>query len=219
MHLSFAIVIMLLLSASFVATTVAAQTSKSVDANLSQCPQENAKVARQRSAEEQASITRSSGKVVRRGTTLELRSRDRLVVLRDDCTNGEAYARYTFSSFLSESGYYLISITGWEGSGSFLISDRTGERTNIEGSPVFSPDGKRFITLSMDLEAGENDNAIQIWRISSAGLTIKSNVFMPNWIMPKIGWLNRRSNGPRSASRPGCDLRTPRRNTNGWREG
>ncbi len=169
MSRSACILIAYLLFLSYLTMPALVSASEAMDKNLSKCPKEDIKDARKHYSEEQANIARAAGKVVRKGLRLELRTRDRLVVITDDCTNGESYARYSFVSHIADSGFYLISVTGWEGHGFDLINDRNGEITKLEGNPVFSPNRKRFVTMSMDLEAGYNDNSIQIWQLDSAG--------------------------------------------------
>ncbi len=176
MHGSTGILVTVMAFICFLFTeTAVVPAAEPADINISKCPKEDIKDARKHSAKEQAAIAPASGKAARKGTRLELKTSTRTVVLDDDCTNGEPYVRYTFKSFIPEGGYYLIAVTGWEGSGYMLVNERTGDKNNIEGSPVFSPDRKLFVSMSIDLEAGENPNSIQIWRITSGGLKQELN--------------------------------------------
>jgi hypothetical protein len=127
---------------------------------------------RKRYADEQTNIRQTSGKVVRNGKHLELQTRDHKVDFEDNDHNDEAYARYTFETYIKDKGYYLIRYSGYEWGGFFLINDRTGDKTELIDQPVFSPDRNSFITVSMDLCPHESINAIQIYRFNSEAPTL-----------------------------------------------
>jgi hypothetical protein len=141
--------------------------SEAKNDNLSLCPQENMENARKRYSEEQININQSDGKVSRKGKRLELQTRDRMIKFEDNCHDGEAYTRYLFETYIKDKGYYLISYTGYEWTGIFLINNRTGDKTPLFGKPAFSPDRNRLVSISMDLgEAREMINAIRVYLLS-----------------------------------------------------
>lgn len=113
------------------------------------------------------------GRALRTGLRLELRSRDRAVVLEDDCTSTESAVRYFFESHLADIGYFLVKADLHEGRAFLLVNDKTGDKTWLKGPPVVSPDNKRFVTASMDLEAGYNPNEIQVWRLEPSGADLE----------------------------------------------
>ena len=139
------------------------------NASLSLCPSDDIGPAREKHDRERDRISHAGGRVFRNGRRLALRSRDRLVVLEDDCSVSESAIRYLFEYHLSGPGYFQVGVSLHEGRETLLVNDRTGERTWLKAPPLISPDHKRFVTMSMDLEASYNPNEIQIWRLEPAG--------------------------------------------------
>jgi len=83
---------------------------------------------------------------------------------RDDQTldDGNCY-RYVLVEDLPEQHAFIVGEDYYEGESLFLIDDRTGHQTGLDGMPVFSPDGSRFL-INDDDEASDHDNNIEIWR-------------------------------------------------------
>jgi hypothetical protein len=157
--------------------------SDAIDKKISKCPSEDINDARKNYAIEQVKISRTGGRVVRDGLRLELRAGKRLVVLKDDCSDSESYARYSFEGHLTDISYLLVSVTSYEGGGYLLINERSGTQESISGTPLVSPDKKRIVTTSMDFMAGYSNKTIEVWRLTVAGLeeeysydTFKENV-------------------------------------------
>lgn len=163
-----AIVIFLLFVSCFLSHPFVA-VSEVPESNLSRCPYDDVEKARNAYCMELANISPAGGRVLRNGLRLELQSRDRLVVLQDNCSTTEYAIRYFFESHLSDIGYFHVSVALYEGRAFLLVNDKTGEKTWLEASPVISPDKKRFVTMSMDLEASYNPNEIQVWRLEPSG--------------------------------------------------
>jgi hypothetical protein len=143
--------------------------SESPENNLSKCPQDDMESARKRYITELANISPGGTRILRKGLLLELHSRDRLVVLEDNCSGNESSIRYFFESHLTDIGYFHVKATLYEGIANLLVNDKTGKKTWLKAPPVISPDKKRFVTMSMDLEAGYNPNEINIWRLEQSG--------------------------------------------------
>jgi len=139
------------------------------DSNFPRCPYDDLEKARIPYGRELANLSPAEGRTLRSGLRLELRSRDRLVVLEDDCSSTESAARYFFESHLVDIGYFLVKADLYEGRAFLLVDDKTGEKTWLNAPPVISPDKRRFVTTSMDLEAGYNPNEIQVWRLEPSG--------------------------------------------------
>ena len=69
-------------------------------------------------------------------------------------------------NYIPEIDSVLISFGLYEGSGNTLYNLTTGKDIEIWGHPIFSPDNKRFLCMSYDLEAGYVPNGLQIFKVS-----------------------------------------------------
>lgn len=76
-------------------------------------------------------------------------------------TEGASSENYLFKGYFPNIGY-LFFVAYWEGSSYLLINEKTGEGIRLWGEPIFSPSGNKFITTSVDLEAGYNPNGFQV---------------------------------------------------------
>ncbi len=85
--------------------------------------------------------------------------------------DGNCY-RYVLLGDLPEQHAFIVGEDYYEGESLFLVDDRTGRQTGIDGIPVFSPDGSRFF-INDDDEANDHDNNIEIWRRDGDGAVIE----------------------------------------------
>lgn len=88
------------------------------------------------------------------------------MVLENDSTEGAAAVAFLYRGFMPHRNLHLLEVRYYEGSAFLLVSARSGAQQYIPGPPLFSPDGQRFISLSMDLVANYNPNKIQVWRVA-----------------------------------------------------
>lgn len=117
---------------------------------------------------EQGLIAASGGQVRREGGTLAFRTASgRSIVLEDDRTEGDRYVRHFYQGFLPEIGQHLVRVGFYEGGAWLLVGAAEADQTILVGAPVVSPDRSRFAATSVDLVAGYDRNAIQVWRIVS----------------------------------------------------
>ncbi|HEU0013288.1 MAG TPA: hypothetical protein VFQ45_06365 [Longimicrobium sp.] len=116
---------------------------------------------------EQRLLAGTGGRVVRDGLELTFHPRQGApVTLYDDTTDADVLVRQRYLTWLPGIGYHLLRIQYYEGGAYFLVSDRTGAHENIPGPPLVSPDGRRVVSASMDLEAAYDPNRIEIWRVT-----------------------------------------------------
>jgi len=119
---------------------------------------------------EQALIARTGGEVQRRGDRLLIRTGGGGVVpLENRSEEGDGYVRYRYHGPVEALRSHLVSVGFYEGGGYLLVDRETGEQTHLLSPPVPSPDGKRFATTSLDLEAGHDPNGIEVWRFGETG--------------------------------------------------
>jgi hypothetical protein len=112
----------------------------------------------------------------------------RTVLLKD--TPGVTGVAYSFRDYLRDLGYFLVHVQLFEGDGYLMINDRTGRRYSIHDLPMVSPDRTRLATLSLDLEAGYNPNAIQIWRLTPAAMSLEWSLSPQDWGPAGGKWLD-----------------------------
>jgi hypothetical protein len=144
--------------------------SEPTNKKISKCLSDDVKDSGKYSFMEQDNISRVAGRVVRNGLRLELHTGKRVVVLKDDCSDGETHVRYSFDRHLTDIGYFLVNVTAYEGSGFLLINDHNGKQFFISGKPLVSPDKKRILITSMDYMAGYSNKTIELWRLTLTGL-------------------------------------------------
>ena len=157
--------------------------------DLPRCPYDDPEKTRTLYARELANLSSAEGRALRTGLRHALRSRDRLVVLEDDCSSTESAVRYFFESRLADIGYFLVKADLYEGRAFLLVNDKTGDKTWLKGPPVVSPDNRRFVTASMDLEAGYNPNEIKVWRLEPSGAKLEYSAnFGEKWGPSDPSW-------------------------------
>lgn len=145
-----------------------------------------------------------------------------MVILQD--SEGEAGVHYSFRDYLQGLGYFLIHAQLWEGVAYVMVNDRTGTRYFLHDLPILAPNRQRLATLSMDLLAQYNPNAIQVWRISPADMTLEWSVELSDWGPAQGRWadndtLNLVANSPLDVLRTKF-RRTPmilRKTPDGWK--
>jgi hypothetical protein len=161
------------------------------ESDFPRCPYDNLEKARTMYGRELANLTSAGGRALRTGLRLTLRSRDRAVVLEDDCSSTESAVRHFFESHLADIGYFLVKADLYEGRAFLLVNDKTGDKTWLKGPPVVSPDNRRFVAASMDLEAGYIPNEIQVWRLEPPGPKLEYSAnFGEQWGPSDPSWKN-----------------------------
>jgi hypothetical protein len=113
-------------------------------------------------------------------------------VFEDDRTDSDMMALYSYQGRL-QNGFGVIEVLFYEGATFILVDERTGGITEIDSVPVVSPDGTRFVTTSMDLEAGYRPNRIAIYRF-------EGDAVIEEWEAEPMEW------GPSDARWLGPDL-------------
>jgi hypothetical protein len=126
------------------------------------------------------------------------------VVLRD-IEGDEDLARYRLAGWNERLHAYEVAVAYYEGGTNLLVDARTGRQTKIWGMPVVSPDGRRFVALSMDLEAAYDPNGIQVWRSGGDSLEVEWQAELA-WGPSDPRWLNDSTFSVRAHPAPG-DMR------------
>jgi hypothetical protein len=105
----------------------------------------------------------------REGTTLRLRTTAGMVTFEDRVEVGEGSAKYFLVGFRDSNGpFNFIRVIGYESHGFVLVNKKPGQVINLYGFPIFSPDGSRFVDVSLDLDAGYVPNLIHIYKLEDS---------------------------------------------------
>jgi hypothetical protein len=110
------------------------------------------------------------------------------VILKN--TPGVSGVSYSFRDYLPDLGYFLVHVQLWEGDAYLMVNDRTGQRRFIHDLPIISPDKTRLVTISMDLEAQYNPNAIQVWRLTPGKMVREWSRDIKGWGPAGGAWLD-----------------------------
>ena len=129
-------------------------------------------------AKESVAIATTRGRVSRDGPKLIIRTPKTEIDFSDNLSGSEAAARYIYIRDYLKHSYYLVYASGWEGHSFQLLHANTGKCTRLDGIPILSPNNKHFVATSMDLEAGYNNNSVQICELTRSGPT---TVFYHNY--------------------------------------
>lgn len=84
--------------------------------------------------------------------------------LADTIVDGDRHLRYVYHAFVPQLDAHVVREQYYEGSAYRLISDNTGRDTLLAAPPLVSPDGRRFVVASLDLDAFYSPNTLQVWR-------------------------------------------------------
>jgi hypothetical protein len=100
---------------------------------------------------------------------------------------------FTFENYFPESNYLLLYVQYIEGNGWLLVNRKNGYLKHIEGRPFFSPDGKRVLTASVDLEAGYNFNGMEYYLSQGDTLVKCFTLETKDWGPQSIKWASNSS--------------------------
>jgi hypothetical protein len=125
-------------------------------------------------------LARSAGRVRRDHCRLIFRTvgGDTAVFANDQSDNDRAIS-YTY---LGPAGDQLDLVrVGYYEGGSYMLVERDGVHVAVAGPPTFSPDGSRFASLSMDLEAEYDPNVVQVWRLNRGHPRLEIAITSDEW--------------------------------------
>ena len=148
-------------------------------------------VHRDEYAAERRALAATGGRVSRTGGVLRLRlASGRTVTLGDTLQEGGSHYRAVYVGFRPGLGLHVIEQRFYEGGTYAVYHDRTGREATLPGPPVASPDGRRFLSASLDLEAGYDPNRLEIWRVEAAGLHCEAVIDGEDrWGPDSVAWI------------------------------
>ena len=87
------------------------------------------------------------------------------------------YVIHRLVRYIEQSEYFVIGISHRAGSNSVLIDRKSGQRVELDGIAVFSPDKTRFFTIDFFttgfIRHPNSKHRMQIWKISPSGPTLE----------------------------------------------
>lgn len=140
------------------------------------------------------------GRVDRKQDTLSLRLKNGRTLVRNDTpgefedfsdSSGNTNKKFSLVDYLEKEGYYIVEIGYYEGSAYEFIRTRNGTSLIISGIDLqFSPDRKRFAILEVESYWSEEDQVIEIWTISAAGLKREWRYAPQTWLFFNLRWID-----------------------------
>jgi len=96
---------------------------------------------------------------------------------------------YNYMKSFDESNLHLVRVQLHEGSSYKLIVQVSGQVFDIQDIPVFTTDFNYFVTASMDIDAGYNPNAIQVWKKAGVSWEKEFNMNLKAWGVKNPRWI------------------------------
>lgn len=140
---------------------------------------------------EPKNIKRDASFVKRSGDSLIFRTQSGAsVALRNNQTEGGEYVGYRYDQIIPEINVFGINVSYYE-SGDYVILDRnSGDTTHLWAKPVVSPDKKRLICPSYDLEARFIPNGFQLLEYNNGKINLLGEIELDNWGPGQVKWLD-----------------------------
>lgn len=134
-------------------------------------------------------LAQTGGRVQRTGRDLTLRAANgKTVVLRTDTTDSEDVIVYHYWGQLPSVHQWVVSVSLYEGQAVVLIDQRTGQRTDVWGRPVASPDGRYILASSSDLAAAFDPNGLQLFELGPKGPKLIWQRLLLHWGPAEVRW-------------------------------
>ena len=108
--------------------------------------------------------------------------------LVDVPVEGDSAVAYRFRGQIRGS-LLLVEVGYYEGGTFLLVNDSSGADVAIDSPPEFSPDNRRFVTASSDLESNYDPNRIAVWVLTDSVPIQEWSIEPENWGPVAPRWL------------------------------
>lgn len=81
----------------------------------------------------------------------------------------------------------LVEVTLDEQAGFYLVN-RYGTAAFLAGRPIVAPDSQRFAVSALDLEAGYQENVVEVWRVERDSPTLELAISSEQWGPSDLVW-------------------------------
>ena len=138
---------------------------------MEECPSGGAKCVEMAKKKHETDLqTKYPGMIQRKGDTLVIRAASgKINAFKDNRSDdgSDPFIIYNAWGALPNLDWVVIRVGYIEGGGHVLVSLNSGHvlEANGHGGPVLSPDSRRLMMFSQDMDAGYNDNYIAIYQI------------------------------------------------------
>jgi hypothetical protein len=115
-------------------------------------------------------------------------------VFADEAVGDDLRWVHLFRGYVAPIDAYVVERRYIPEGGEFLLVEAgTGRTTRIDAPPVPSPDGRRFVTASLDLVAGHTPNRIRVYRMEEGGPVVEWEIEPREWGAQRPTWLDDRT--------------------------
>ncbi len=140
---------------------------------------------------EKKALQQSAGQVSRKAGQLQFHFKPKALTLVNNDADGKDYINYTYFGYDAKLQQHMVYVGFYEGDQYLAIHGKTGQQSKMVGYPVIAPDNLHFATMSVDMLAGFNPNAVEIWQVNGGDIkklaTIKGEKWGPDgirWVKP-----------------------------------
>jgi hypothetical protein len=133
-------------------------------------------------------IAASDGRVSRSSCVLRFHTPAGDRVFQDDLREGGGYVRYLYKGTLTPKEFFVVLVQFYEGEAYEVVGPHGVAR--IAGKPLLSPNSNRFLASSLDLYAGFNPNALEIWNIERGLPSLEISIRSGQWGPGDVVWVD-----------------------------
>ena len=142
-----------------------------------------------RDAQETRALAAANGEAERRGDTLRITGSGRVsALLVDDTTGGEDYRSLRYDGRIPGTLFHGVRVGYFEGRAYLLVHERTAKQARLDARPMPSPSARWLATVSFDLEAGFDANALEIVEPVDDTVRTVFRVDPARWGPDSIAW-------------------------------
>lgn len=140
------------------------------------------------------SLAGSQGRVLRQGSALVLRPAAGPVLTLRDTTDAAAFRRadlpraFYYWGALPAAHCWVLDVRYHESSSTWLIDQRNGQRLEVEGPPLLSPDGRYLLSVSPGLGGGEQPNVIELYQLGAGAPRQLLRRELQHWAPDSARW-------------------------------
>jgi len=102
---------------------------------------------------------------------------------------------FSYLGSTAKGAYQMVQAGFYESTAYLLINPKHGLDIRVDSIPLFSPDGKRFLTCSMGLDAGETPNRLMVWRTEEPLPVLEWNLEPSKWGPKNAEWISNEAVG------------------------
>ncbi len=135
-------------------------------------------------------LRQSAGRARRQNGALQLRlSSGRWLTVANDTTS-EWPSWFEYLGYLKSMEHFVLWQQHPEGNSIRLVNASNGKAVSVDDMPIVSPDRRRFLTASLDLESGFNPNRLVVWRLKPDTILQEATFGADDWGADSVVWFS-----------------------------